>query len=106
MGGSIFFSNGAQLPLSTQDFYYLVERVRSQFNSSEMGVKEKVYLPLDEQGMTFISAKLLNKRDFSSFSKAVLNARAAAQVEESFSRFEGVWNLVLEMLRQDPRFEI
>ncbi len=39
-------------------------------------------------------------------SNAVLNAKTAAQAEESFSRFEGVWKEVLEMLQQDTRFRV
>ena len=106
MGGSIFISDSAQIPLSTRQFDYVVERVRAQLNPSEMDVIEKVYLPLDGHGMMCISAESLNAQEFSTFSNAVLNAKTAAQAEESFSRFEGVWKEVLEMLQRDTRFRV
>ncbi|MCP1571690.1 hypothetical protein J2S30_000069 [Herbaspirillum rubrisubalbicans] len=106
MGGSIFISDSAQIALSTRQFDYVVERVRAQLNPSEMDVIEKVYLPLDEQGMMFISAESLNAQEFSTFSKAVLKAKTAAQDEELFSRFEEVWKEVLEVLQQDPRLGV
>lgn len=106
MAGSIIISKDVRVPLSTNQFDYLVERVGSQFGPLDMRVKEEVYFPMDEGGMMFISAESLNAQDFAAFSRAVMKARVAAQAEASFSTFESVWALLLERLRQDARFKL
>ena len=70
MAGSIIISKDVQVLLSTSQFDYLVERVRRQFESSDLHVKDKVYFPMDEGGMTFISAEPLDAQGFTAFSKA------------------------------------
>ena len=91
--------------MSTRQFDYLVERVRSQFESSHTHIREKVYFPMDEGGMTFISAEPLNADGFGAFTRAVMKAKTAAQGEETFSSFQNVWDELIEKLRSDPRFE-
>lgn len=105
MGGSIFVSGSVQVALSTRAFDYLVERVRSQFGPLNLHIIEKVYMPLDEQGMMFISSELLDEKEFAAFSKAAISAMEAARAEEYFSRFETVWNELIDAIRQDARFE-
>lgn len=69
-----------------------------------MHVKAKVYLPMDEGGMAFVSAESLNPSELVIFLKTVMQAKNASQNEESFAMYEDLWNQLIEKLRQDTRF--
>lgn len=106
MVGSIVISKDVRVPVSTSQFDYLVSRIGDQFDSSDMGVKNEVYLPVEEGGMSLISTESLNSNELAIFSTAVMRARAASQAEESFLLYENIWNQLVEKLRQDARLGI
>jgi hypothetical protein len=106
MAGSIVISRNARVPMSTGQFDYLVSRIGDQFDSSDVWVKNEVYLPLGEGGMRFISAESLNSNELAIFSTAVMRARIASQDEGSFLLYESVWNQLIEKLRQDARLGV
>lgn len=103
MAGSIIISKDVRVPVSTSQFDYLVGRIGDQFDSSGMRVKDEVYLPMEGGGMTFISTESLDSNGLAIFLAAVMRARTASQVEESFPLYENVWNQLIEKLRQDAR---
>ena len=106
MAGSIVNSRNVRVPMSTSQFDYLVSRIGDQFDSSDIWVKNEVYLPVEEGGMSFISTESLNSNELAIFSTAVMRARAASQDEGSFLLYEGVWNQLVEKLRQDARLGV
>ncbi|WP_279610789.1 hypothetical protein [Burkholderia stabilis] len=106
MAGSVTISKDVRVPVSTIQFDYLVSRIGDQFDSSDMWVKDEVYLPMEEEGMNFISTKSLNSNGLSIFLTAVMRARAASQAEDSFPLYENVWNQLVEKLRQDTRLGV
>ncbi|WP_280118954.1 toxin-immunity protein system imunity protein CdiI [Burkholderia pseudomallei] len=106
MAGSIVISKEVRVPVSTSQFDYLVGRIGDQFHSSDMWIKDEVYLPMEEGGMSFISTESLNSSGLSIFLATVMRARAASQAEESFPLYENVWNQLVEKLRQDVRLGV
>lgn len=104
MAGSIVISKDVRVSVSTGQFGYLIDRIGGRFDSSGMHVKAKVYLPMDEGGMTFVSAESLNPSELVIFLKTVVQAKNASQNEESFAMYEDLWNQLIEKLRQDARF--
>ncbi len=50
MAGSIVISKEVRVPVSTSQFDYLVSRIGDQFHSSDMWIKDEVYLPMEEGG--------------------------------------------------------
>lgn len=103
MAGSIVIYKDVRVPVSTSQFDYLVGRIGDQFGSSDIWVKDEVYLPMEEGGMRFISMESLNSNGLSIFLTAVTRARTASQAEDSFSLYENVWDQLIEKLRQDTR---
>ncbi|WP_175818888.1 hypothetical protein [Burkholderia sp. BCC0419] len=106
MAGSIVISKDVRVPVSTDQFDYLIGRIGDQFDSSGMQIKNEVYLPVEEGGMSFISTESLDSNDLAIFLTAVMRARTAAQAEGSFLLYENVWNQLVEKLRQDARLGI
>ncbi|VWB21972.1 hypothetical protein [Burkholderia diffusa] len=106
MAGSIVISKDVRVPVSTSQFDYLVSRIGDQFGLSDIWVKDEVYLPMEEGGMSFISTESLNSNELSIFLTAVMRARTASQDEGSFLLYEGVWNQLVEKLRQDARLGV
>ena len=103
MAGSIVIYKDVRVPVSTSQFDYLVSRVGDQFGLSDIWVKDEVYLPMEEGGMSFISTESLNSNELSIFLTAVTRARTACQAEDSFPLYENVWDQLIEKLRQDTR---
>ncbi|WP_124922062.1 hypothetical protein [Burkholderia stagnalis] len=103
MAGSIVISKDVRVPVSTSQFDYLVSRIGDQFGLSDIWVKDEVYLPMEEGGMSFISTESLNSNGLSIFLTAVTRARTASQAEESFPLYENVWDQLIDKLRQDTR---
>lgn len=88
MAGSIITSKGLILSINSFTFDYLVDRIAAQFDANDIHIKEEVYRPMEEGAMTFISARPLDAKKFSVFSRAVMKASVAAQSEPFFARFE------------------
>ncbi|WP_159082888.1 hypothetical protein [Burkholderia mayonis] len=103
MAGSIVIFKDIRVPVSTSQFDYLVSRIGDWFDSSDIWVKDEVYLPMEEGEMSFISTESLNSNGLSIFLTAVTRARTASQAEESFPLYENVWDQLVEKLRQDTR---
>ncbi|MBU0600798.1 MAG: hypothetical protein KKD25_00135 [Gammaproteobacteria bacterium] len=103
MAGTILISDDQGLAISTVEFDYLVECIRGSFLPEDQSVAELVYEPLDEGGMTFISAVELDEHSYPIFAETVRRACATSRGAASFSRFEARWKEFLEIIEQDPR---
>lgn len=103
MAGTILVTDERGLAISTVEFDYLVECIRGAFLQEDQSVAELVYEPLDEGGMTFISAVELDELSYPVFAETVWRAYVASKGTASFSRFEARWKELLEIIEQDPR---
>ena len=105
MGGSIIISKKVLLPLSTFGLYYLVERIRKEFDADDELFRTEIYETLDEQGMNFIVLDKQGKSGFNAFVKAARRARDKARDEDSFSSYGQLWKPLFDLLEVDPRYE-
>ena len=55
MAGSIVISKEVLVPVTTSQFDYLVNRIGDQFHSSDMWIKDDVYLPMEEGGELYLN---------------------------------------------------
>ncbi|MFZ6768538.1 hypothetical protein ACO0LM_15880 [Undibacterium sp. Di26W] len=65
--------------VSTKQFDYLTERVRSGFSDSEKVFMGQIYSPMDDGGMMFISAESQEIEGLKVFLKAVQKPRGRIQ---------------------------
>lgn len=61
--------------MSTQQFEYLVERIRDGFGSKNAAVGLSIYAPMEEGGMNFLSAEEEDAAGLLAFYDAVVSAR-------------------------------
>ena len=106
MAGSIFLSKELRLPVSTQQFGYLVERIRPAFDTDEQEHLREIYSPMDEGGMNFISAEHEGEAGFKALFYAVVKANSIAASEDNYGSFAPLWSDLLAKIRVDPRFSI
>src|SRR5882762_3030379 len=104
MAGSIFISKESRLPVSTQQFGYLVERIRVEFDAEDQPFVREIYSSMDDGGMSFISAENEGYAGFEAFFRAVAKAKLKASVESNYDAFVQLWNDLLTKIRVDPRF--
>jgi len=104
VAGSIFVSKELRLPVSTQQFDYLIERIRPAFSANSQSSLRRIYSPMDDGGMSFISAENEDGDGFKSFFQAVAKAKLEASSESSLDAFIHLWNDLLDKIRLDPRF--
>ncbi|NTG50763.1 hypothetical protein G6M04_25570 [Agrobacterium rhizogenes] len=103
MAGPIFISEKVLIPLSTFGLYYLIERIRQEFDDEDEIFKREIYETLDEQGMSFIVLSEQDKRGFNAFVKAARRACKKARQEEAFSTYGRLWEPLFNLLEADPR---
>jgi hypothetical protein len=103
MAGTILLSGNEGLATSTLEFDYFVDRIRTGFASQDEAVAAAVYEPLDEGGMTFISAADLDQAGYKAFAGAVKRAYEASIPEPSFPRHKDRWLELLGMIERDSR---
>jgi len=104
MAGSIFLSKELRLPVSTQQFGYLVERIRTAFDADAQACLREIYSPMDDGGMNFISAENEGEAGFEAFFRAIVRANSAAASEGNYEAFAQLWADLLAKARLDPRF--
>lgn len=104
MAGFILLSEGLLISLSSVQFDYLTERIRSEFLQEDAECMKKIFFPHDEGGMNFISADNQSEICFRAFADAAFKAHSKAQTEDLYKDFYPAWNNLLNLIRQDPRF--
>lgn len=103
MAGTILIGNKSGLAISSIEFDYMIERIRGAFMPGEEGISARVFEPLDEGGMTFISAADVDASAYQVFARAVRRAYERAMLEESFSKHQTSWLDLVRMIELDPR---
>lgn len=104
MAGTILLSENEGLATSTVEFDYLVDRIRNGFSAQDGAIAAMVYEPLDEGGMSFISAADLDAVSYKAFAQAVKRAYEISTKEPSFPAHKDRWIELLRMIDGDPRF--
>jgi hypothetical protein len=103
MAGTILITEKEGLATSTVEFDYLVERIRHAFLPEDSEIVSAIYEPLDEGGMTFISAADLGDDKFQTFVRAVRRAYAMSAQEASFHDHKDRWIELIKILDKDQR---
>jgi len=106
MSGTILVAEKAGLATSTSDFDYLAEKIRAAFLPEHESIKSAVFEPLDEGGMTFISAADLESKEFQAFARAVKDASVTAMVEPIAEPRRDYWMELCKLLEKDSRSEV
>ena len=104
MAGSIIISNDLILSVSTWQFDCIESQIRSELKLIDQSVFEKVYSPLDEGGMNFISAESLSANEFGDFVQAVMKAVERVKKNPHDQDLLSLWEDLLGKLRADARF--
>ena len=104
MAGSIFVSKQLRLPLSTQQFDYLVERIRIEYGQADQARMQAIFSPLDEEGMNFISAESQDDAGFKAFFDAIVRAKERSSLRSEDAPFVALWDELLDKVRLDSRF--
>ena len=103
MAGTILISRGVGVPVSTLQFDYITERVRSEFGESERNFMEQIYSSMDEGGMAFISAESQGVEGFKIFLNAVQKAHRRAADTENYAIYQMLWEELERTILSDPR---
>lgn len=110
MAGTILISHGKDssrgsgLPLNGWAFRHFIEAIREQLKQSpgQQYIPE-IYFGNDEAFSGFISVCELESEPFNLFYDATLAASIADSEADSSGR--EVWNALLKLLRDDPRWD-
>lgn len=96
-------SRGVLVSLNTMGLYYLIERIRVEFDEGDSRYRTSIYETLDEQGMPFLS---LDERDCEGFNSFVKATKRAYEKERRLPSFrEPLWSELIAKLKTDPRYE-
>lgn len=103
MAGAILVSDKNGVSLNSLDFDYIIEKIRPHFQVGEELLREEIYSPVDEGGMSFISLKEQSDEGFKAFLRATSLALEHDEREQAFSARKKSWEELVMMLRADPR---
>ena len=103
MGGSVIISSGVGVAMCSFDFDDIVERIRSELDAEGLVITKRIYEPLDDEGMDFISLRETDDTAFAYFVRAARRARVLAEARESYPRRRDAWEELIMKLEADPR---
>ena len=89
--------------LTTLQFDYVVERIRDQVIKDGAVALNRVFVPLDEEGVMFLSAESLDAAEFRSFVQVAQRAAARAREEPFYASGQETWRRVMAALVADER---
>ena len=105
MAGAILLAENNGVSLNSLDFDHIIEKIRPNFRDSEDLVRDEIYSPVDDGGMSFISLKEQNSDGFNAFVRAALIAYESEISEQPLSSHRSSWDELMTALRSDPRTE-
>ena len=105
MAGAILISENNGVSLKSLDFDYIIEKIRPHFGVDEDLVREEIYSPVDDGGMSFISLKEQNDDGFNAFFRAASIVYESELREQPLSARRSSWDELMMALRSDPRAE-
>jgi len=103
MAGAILISERLGISLNSSDFDDIIEKIRENFADGALSIRDAIYAPIDEGGMSFVS--LTEQGDTALL--AFLHAAEAAYEKELqtgrlFSR-KALWDALMSALRGGVR---
>jgi hypothetical protein len=105
MAGAILLAENNGVSLNSLDFDHIIEKIRPNFRDSEDLVRDEIYSPVDDGGMSFISLKEQSPDGFNAFFRAALIAYESETGEQPLSSYRSSWDELMTALRSDPRTE-
>lgn len=104
MGGTILIAPSVAVAMRSMDFDDIVERIRSELDAEGLVITKRIYEPLDDEGMDFISLWDADDTIFARFVRAADRARVLAEVRECYPWRREAWEELFMKLEADPRF--
>ncbi|WP_145477518.1 hypothetical protein [Stenotrophomonas rhizophila] len=104
MAGAILIGEMGDISIGTIPFALIVNRIRSTFLPGEIAVRNKVFSPIDDGGMNFISAIDLSSDEFHAFAAAVEEVYRARNIEGNLIVHESVWREIIDAIKMDSRY--
>ncbi len=105
MAGAIIVSENGSMSLNSLDFGYIIEKIRSSFRAGEELIRDEIYSPIDDGGMSFISLKEQSTDAFNAFFRAASLSYERELSEQERSARKSSWDELMMVLRSDPRAE-
>ena len=99
MAGAIIISENEGLSLNAGEFDYIIEKIRENFADEDYSIREEIYSPIDEGGMSFVSLKDRSDKEIRAFSRAAQVAYDKEARERPHSDRMALWEALLSALR-------
>lgn len=99
MAGAIIISDNEGLSLNSGDFDYLIEKIRGNFLDEEHSIRDEIYSPIDEGGMSFVSLKDRSDKEIAAFLRAAQVAYDKEARERPVSDRMALWEALLSAVR-------
>lgn len=103
MAGAILVADKKGVSLSSVDFDYILEKTRTFFRDTEAAVRDEIFCPIDEGGMSFISMKDQGGEGFKAFLRATTLAFEQENKESPRSVHRAAWESLVQALQSDAR---
>lgn len=103
MAGAILVANNVGVSMNSVDFDYITEKIRSNFNKEEAAIREEIYSPVDDGGLSFISLTEQSDNGFNAFVRAASIAYESELKERPKPERWKCWDELMRTLRADPR---
>lgn len=103
MAGEILLAENKGVSFNSLDFDHIIEKIRPNFRAGEDLVRDEIYSPVDDGGMSFISLKEQGADGFNAFFRAASIAYESEIGERPLSPHKSSWDELMMTLRDDPR---
>lgn len=103
MAGAILLGIGNGVSLKSVDFDYIVEKIRLNFREAESAIREEIYSPVDDGGLSFISLEEQDSDGFNAFVRAASSAYEQELKAQPLSSHRFSWEELMKALESDPR---
>jgi hypothetical protein len=105
MAGFISISENKGISMGTLGFNYITERIRHCFKQNETSIRDKIFTPLDHEGMSLIELDTQGIEGFNVFFRATESAYRKAKNEDPDNIPEATWQELIQNLKTDPRWK-
>ncbi|GFE80219.1 hypothetical protein GCM10011487_22190 [Steroidobacter agaridevorans] len=103
MAGAILLREGRGVSMSGLAFDHILDAIRPIVESHNAALARRVWEPVDEGCMDFISFEDLNSDEFGVFYESVRDAYARELDVNPDAPFKPIWKELIEMLSADAR---
>lgn len=103
MAGAILVAENKGVSFNSLEFDYIIEKIRPHFGDQEHRVRDQLYSPVDEGGLSFISLTEQGRDGFNAFARAASIAYDGELKEQPLSMHRQSWDALMTALRADTR---